>query len=147
VIPSFDEFGRLPSGVHKADWCEITGRLGTNPRRRLLLEGLKTALDSLRAAGCQRVYLDGSFVTAKEHPADFDACWDVQGVDATRLDPVLLDFSAQRAKQKAKYSGELFPAQSNATPNTLATFLEFFQAAKEDGSPKGIILIDLGRFP
>ena len=25
----------------------------------------------LRAAGCKRVYIDGSFITTKEHPGDF----------------------------------------------------------------------------
>jgi hypothetical protein len=53
--------------------------------------------------------VNGSFVTAKEEPADFDACWDSQGVDLDALDPVLLDLSAGRASQKARFGGELFP--------------------------------------
>jgi len=77
---------------------------------------LKRALDSLRAAGCQRAYIDGSFVTDKDDPEDFDACWEVAGVDPARLDPELLDFSKRRAAQKAKYRGELFPADSGADP-------------------------------
>jgi hypothetical protein len=41
-------------------------------RRRTLLAGLREALGALREAGCRTVYLDGSFVTAKEAPEDFD---------------------------------------------------------------------------
>lgn len=84
-------------------------------------------------------------MTAKEVPGDFDACWEVTGVDATLLDPVLLIFDPGRFTQKAKYGGELFPAESVADSRTNDTFLEFFQIDKESGSPKGIIAIDLER--
>ena len=60
---------------------------------------------SLKDAGCKTVYVDGSFVTGKERPGDFDACWEEEGVDPTILDPVLLTFDAGRATQKAKYMG------------------------------------------
>ena len=43
-------------------------------------------------AGCRRAYVDGSFVTAKEVPGDFDGCWEAEDVDPDALDPVLLDF-------------------------------------------------------
>ena len=42
----------------------------------------------LRAAGCKRAYIDGSFITTKEHPGDFDACWDLDGVDFDVIDEV-----------------------------------------------------------
>ena len=48
------------------------------------------------------MYLDGSFVTAKEFPSDFDGCWDPDGVDGAKLDPVLLVYDNLRAAQKAK---------------------------------------------
>ncbi len=59
-----------------------------------------------------------------------------------RLDPVLLDFRDGRAAQKAKYGGELFPAE---LPEGLSgrTFLEFFQTDRDTGGPKGIVSIDL----
>jgi len=88
--------------------------------------------------------VNGSFVTAKEFPGDFDACWEMEGVEAELLDPVLLDFTDGRAAQKAKYSGELFPVQRQGISG--ATFLEFFQIDKETGDPKGIVMIDLRRW-
>jgi hypothetical protein len=58
---------------------------------------------------------------------------------------VLLDFSNKRAAQKAKYSGELFPATAPVGPG--ARFLDFFQQDKATGEPKGIVAIDLGGLP
>ena len=144
MIPALNDDGNLPPGVHWATWDEIYAQFGGTERRRELLAGLGEALAALHAAGCSAVYVDGSFVTSKEHPADFDGCWDMTGVDPVLLDPVLLDFANGRAKQKAKYMGELFPSTS---PSAAAgpTFLEFFQTDKNTGSPKGIIAIDLRR--
>ena len=94
-------------------------------------------------AGCGTAYLNGSFVTSKESPNDYDACWEEAGVDPTVLDPVLLTFDPGRAMQKAKYMGELFPASVVADADGLS-FFEFFQSDKDTGNPKGIIAIDLG---
>ncbi len=92
------------------------------------------------------MFIDGSFVTAKERPGDFDACWDARGVDPEALDPVLLDFARGRAAQKAKYGGELFIANTAATPAG-TIFLDFFQIDKTTGDPKGIIAVNLGGLP
>ncbi len=117
-------------------------RYATNERRGQLLDGLRIAIESLHAAGCARIYLDGSFVTDKAAPGDFDACWEVSGVDPALLDPVLLDFSDRRASQKARYGGELFPAQLAAEPGGTA-FLGYFQRDRQTGEPKGIVALDL----
>src|SRR5579862_5702658 len=135
MIPPFDTSGNLPPGIHSAEWTEVEARFGTTPRRRALLTGLRAALDALALANCRTVYIDGSFVTSKSTPGDFDACWDVTGVDPSRLDPILLTFDNGRAAQKARFGGELFPAQ---LPEGLSgrTFLEFFQTDRRTGSPK-----------
>jgi hypothetical protein len=142
VLPLFDNRGNLPPGIHWATWKDFASRFGWNTHRRRLLHGLKAAIASLLDAGCRAVYIDGSFVTAKEYPADFDACWSVAGVDPLRLDPVLLDFSNDRAAQKAKFKGESFPAE---IPEGVSgkTFLEFFQTDKATGRRKGIVGIRL----
>ena len=49
---------------------------GWTERGRRLLDGLADAVALLTAAGCRRVWLNGSFVTAKDEPGDFDACWE-----------------------------------------------------------------------
>ena len=143
MIPEFDREGLLPAGIHKASWEEFTQRFGGYGWRKLLLRGLWAAIVSLRDAGCKLVYVDRSFVTDKEAPGDFDACWEEAGVDPIVLDPVLLTFANGRAEQKAKYLGELFPASFDAVGDGF-TFLDFFQTDRDGGRRKGIIAIDLG---
>ncbi len=135
------ENGDLPPGIHWSEWKEFENRFGINPHRRKLLKGLKAAIASLRKAGCPAIYIDGSFVTSKELPNDFDGCWSIEGVDAELLDPVLLDFSNGRAAQKEKYRGELFPAEW-IEGGSGKTWLEFFQQDR-NGKPKGIVGIRL----
>ncbi len=135
--------------MHEATWHEILVRYGFNARRLRLLAGFKAALDSLRQVGCARVYLDGSFVMAKELPNDFDACWEMAGLDFDALDslqPTLLDWSHRRAAQKAMFGGELFIAESAADPWG-TPYLEFFQRDRDSGEPKGIVALSLGDLP
>jgi hypothetical protein len=147
VIPSFDPAtGNLPAGVHEASWQEFVARYGHTPHRLALLAGLKMALDELRVAGCRRVYIDGSFVSAKQSPGDFDACWEIAGVDLAQLAPTLLTFTNRREAQKRKYGGELFPADWAADAHG-TNFLRFFQRDTVTGLPKGIIAINLGELP
>jgi hypothetical protein len=120
-------------------------RFGENPHRKLLLGGLDRALTLLRAAGCKRVYVDGSFVTSKVMPGDYDLAWEPTNVDVAlllSLDPVFGIFDAGRAAQKAKYHGEFFPS-SITEALTGRTFLDFFQIDKDTGAPKGIVALDL----
>jgi hypothetical protein len=141
LIPPFDESGNLPPGIHKVDWDGLQMRFGGSLRRVELLAGLHQALAALRDAGCRTAYVDGSFVTAKENPGDFDVCWDASGVDAGLLDPALLEFGEGRRTQKQRFGGELFPSIARAEPGG-TRFLEFFQRDRETGAPKGIVELD-----
>jgi len=109
MLPEFNRDGRLPAGIHWATWQEIQSRFGFSSRRQQLLVGLRLALAALNTAGCSRVYIDGSFVTVKREPGDYDACWDIDGVNVEALDSVFLDFSKGRTAQKRKYFGEFSP--------------------------------------
>ncbi len=145
MIPQFISNGDLPQGVHLATWDELTKRFGTNSHRQRLLVGLKEAMIELQKAGCRIIYVDGSFVTAEPIPKDFDACWDVIGVDPLLLDPILLRFDNRRAAQKIKYFGECFPANMKATVTGL-TYFKFLQLNKDTNDPKGIVAVDLRTF-
>lgn len=142
LLPPFNRNGNLPPGIHFCSWTEFVERFGRTPYRRRLLEGLQRALQALKAAGCQTVFVGGSFVTRKLKPGDFDVAWSAYGVDVRLLDPVLLDLSKERAAQKAKYSGELFAAEAIEL-QSMMTFLEFFQFDKQTLEPKGIVMLDL----
>ena len=145
MIPHFLPSGNLPAGVHDATWQEAFQRFGTNPRRRALPDGLLHALQNLSHAGCRKVYRNGSFVTDKAHPGDFDVAWENYGVNLALLNPVLLDFSNARRAQKQTFGGELFPADAAADEHG-RTFTQYFQIDRE-GRPKGIIAIDLRSLP
>jgi hypothetical protein len=138
MIPPFDPSGNLPPGVYPATWEEVIKRFGGGLRRQRLIAGFELAMTDLRAAGCRTIYLDGSLVTGKARPGDFDACWDTEGVDWDRIDPVLTTFADARRAQKAKYGGEIFPA--DAIADIYGTrFLDFFQTDKHSLARKGIV--------
>ncbi len=136
----------LPPGIHSATLDVVEHRFAYNPVRRRLFQGLKDAAASLARAGCRALYLDGSFVTDKPIPGDFDACWDPGGIIQQALDPVFFQLANQRTAQKMKFGGEFFPSTTRA--DALGrTFVEFFQIEKFTGQSKGIVLIDLSNDP
>jgi hypothetical protein len=146
MIPDLVDVGGpwkvLPPGVFEASLAEVESRFATNDHRRTLFAGLEAATAALVHAGCACMYLDGSYVTEASDPADFDVCWDSQGVDPTLLDPVFLDFDDGRRRQKAKYGGEFFPAAAIA--DGAHRFIDFFQVDKATGARKGIIKVRFG---
>ena len=110
---------------------------GSTLWRRQLVAGLEMAVMEIpRRAGCRTVYVDGSFVTSKETPNDFDACWEEAGADPELREPVLLRFDAGRAEQKARYLGELLPASIGATVDGIS-FREFFQTDRAGRKGQG----------
>ncbi len=132
--------GRLSPGEWLASWAEVEAAFGSTQWRLSLLDGCYRAIGSLKEAGCGRVWIDGSFVTAKVHPGDIDCCYDPIGVDRDVLHPALLDLSPGRPAQKAEFGCEFFPNIIEAASG--AYFVEFFQQDR-DGHTKGIVVIDL----
>ena len=130
MIPPFNEQGYLPQGIYEPTWDDFWERFGTNNYRRQLLTGLRLALKQLKLAGCQRVYIGGSFVTAKERPNDYDGCFDLFGINENTIDPIFIQ--PNLAAQRTRFYGELVPN---------AAMAGFFQT-DINGNPKGIIVID-----
>jgi hypothetical protein len=139
VIPGFFG-GKFEPGIHVATLEEVAGALAGTPWREWLLEGLRLALSDLGAAGCTTAYLDGSYVTAKTRPSDFDLCWDRAGVDRAQLHPVLEMVDWPRAEQKKRYRGDILPNIMERNSGLL--FVDFFQQDKESGGQKGILKLD-----
>ncbi|MEH2055922.1 MAG: hypothetical protein V7K97_07105 [Nostoc sp.] len=148
MIPEFDESGILPSGVHWAEWSEFQEIFVTSLTRQRMIDRLELAMTQLKAAGCRTIYIDGSFVTSKQKPGDFDACWEDNGVDINYLEsiaPTLFNFALRRAEQKIKYKGEIFPSNYPANDSGTA-YIDFFQFDTRTNTRKGIIAIDLQRW-
>jgi hypothetical protein len=135
----------LPTGIHAATLSEVETAFATNAARREMFAGLVKAASSLLSVGCVKIYLDGSYVSAKPIPGDYDACWDPAGVDLKKLDPVFRDFTNKRHAQKAKFKGEFFPSTMKNTPTQ--PFVDFFQVDRFTGMIKGILVIVLSSDP
>nr|WP_245428193.1 hypothetical protein [Roseiarcus fermentans] len=118
----------------------------TDAWRRELFDGLVDACGSLLRAGCRTVYLDGSYVSGKPKPGDFDACWDPSGVNRALLDAVFLQFQNGREAQKRRFKGEFFPSSMMCTDVGQA-FVDFFQIDRFTGKQKGILSIQLPADP
>ena len=129
----------LPPGIHDVSLDEVKIRFAINLNRNLLFEGFARGFAALRKAGSKEILLDGSFVTDKQNPGDFDCCWNVVGVDVSKLDPVFLDFADKRAAQKKKYSGEFFPFGFGV--GAADFFLNHFQKDKHTDKTKGILRV------
>jgi hypothetical protein len=140
MIPDWTPEGLLPVGIHVATPTEVEERFVWNAHRASLLLGLGEALKSLKGAGCTRLWLDGSFVTTKELPSDWDACWSTTGVLEVLVEPIFkLEQPTDRQAIKSKYLGDLIPAGIELGSGL--PFVEFFQQSR-DGAPKGIVLLN-----
>jgi len=143
MIPAPNALGELPPGIHTATLEEVEAVFAKTPRRRTLFDGLRRAMQNLKATGVRRVFIDGSFVTTKANPNDVDGCWEwSEDVNLDLLDPVFLDFSRQRQAMKEKYGLDFFLANWVEAGSGL-TFLDFFQLNRSD-EPKGIVMLKVG---
>ncbi|MBX9879558.1 MAG: hypothetical protein K2Y22_13940 [Candidatus Obscuribacterales bacterium] len=140
MIPNFDENGNLPPGQHLATLEEIEQYFAYNSSRKILFSGLSLLVEELTKAGCTRLYLDGSFITDKEIPNDYDACWETDKVQPT-IDPILLNPFKQLTEIKNKYKGDIFPRIPELQVGI--DHLRIFQL-DINVNIKGIIVIELG---
>jgi hypothetical protein len=138
--------GYLSAGVHPLSWVDFLAAFAWNSHRAFLAGGLHRALTNLKTAGCRAAMVDGSYVTAKELPGDFDVAFDPNGVNGALIDPVLLRHDDGRKSMKAKYFGELFPWGHVACLATGLIYQEFFQKDR-DGYAKGVVLLDVRALP
>ncbi len=143
MLPPLDPAtGALPAGMHEATWDEVVARSGSTPKRQALLVGMRTALRALAHAGCMRVYLAGSFVTAKAEPGDWDGCWEEAGVRVVRLPKEIAQ--GNRLMMEAHYGGELYRAHDITI--TGENFVIFFQHNRAMQSV-GIVALNPSRVP
>lgn len=145
MIPDFTNANKtpwpvLPPGIWDATLKDVKERFVYNERRSDLYNGLLLGVENLFNAGCPQLFLDGSYVTGKPQPNDYEICWDSRFVNPDILDPIFLQFNNGTIDQKIKYKGEFFPALW-IEANSGKPFIEFFQIDKYSAQPKGIIRI------
>ncbi len=146
MIPFDPTNGYLAPGVHPMSWNSFCEHFFVTEWRARLGRGLYRALNNLRNAGCTQAIVDGSFVTSKPDPSDYDLAFDPIGVNAILMDPILRRHDDGRRAMKAKYFGDIFPWGWIACGTTGLIYQEFFQSDRS-GIRKGVVLLNLGHLP
>jgi hypothetical protein len=139
VIPAFDENGNLPPGIHVATITEVETRFANNNYRKRLFQGLLRVLEILRDCNCPEVHLNGSYITTKSEPGDYDLCYEPAGMKATEE---FKQFLLTRETRKAEHLGDIFPRMPQ--PPYEMDHVEDWQTDRDrDGEVKGIVRIIL----
>lgn len=143
MIPQLTGEGMLPPGSHQATVNEIRRRFGTgNPVRTRLMKGLEAVLRMAMKIGASLLYLDGSFVTDKKEPGDWDAVLLLPtGARIGSKEAIAL---ADRPEVRKRYGGDLFTMMDEDT-EVLAHYIEGVFVRDRHGRAKGLVLLRLDR--
>ena len=143
-LPPFRDDGWLPPGHYSIDWEEVANIFGGEPdsKREALLFKLIRFRDDLRECGCVGIIvLDGSFISEKAAPEDFDVLLILQPNiqemkdNNTRLSRLL---DAEMAECDDGISVFYAPKNSKA----ISELYSIFDQSKA-GSPKGVLEVEL----
>jgi hypothetical protein len=137
MLPSLNELGDLPAGVHVTDWMEIEERFGTGSHvRSLAFATLKRLHELASATGALRTfYVFGSFVSTAAEPRDVDVVL-VMRRDFKLEDcppqsrPLFLHLAAQ-----ARFGATIFWFREETMPQELMRAWQM----KRDGTLRGIL--------
>ena len=144
ALPAFREDGWLPEGHYAATWQEVVLRFAGEPDspRAVILSSLLKWRDAVRTSGMAGlVILDGSFISSKETPGDFDLVfsYDEATEALIRNDPDARKLTDYQACRALGFLGDIF-----ALPASLQKFspmlsgLNMFDFDRQ-GKPKGVI--------
>lgn len=89
----------------------------------------------LQYSRCSKIYLNGSFITSKPEPNDYDLVWEPTGILPTKE---LKEFLHQREYRKEKHLGDII-VRYPEPPFHFDHFLQW--QIDKDGNAKGIIRI------
>ena len=143
MIPTFDERGLLPLGLHEANISEIRAVLGFTERRKWLIDGLDRFVRVWSDSGfLEYSVIDGSFATAKPEPGDIDVLL-VLNIDALSSRPADFRYLAaayiyDKDLTKREFGCDAFIA---AGQNNVEGWLDFFGADRR-GRRRGLIRLE-----
>ncbi len=144
VLPPFDNLGHLPPGVHITGWQEFQSHFGlSTPRRLWLSDRLRSLLDLAAASGkLRRIFIWGSFVTAKPAPKDLDILlimaedFEVDQLPA----PAHAIFDSVRAR--LLFESDVFWARASIGDDLLHLWLDTYQISRTF-QRRGIVELEL----
>ncbi len=147
-LPQFRQDGWLPDGHHAATWEEISARLGgeRGSHRAAVLSSLMDWRDAARAQGLAGlIILDGSFVSDKGTPGDFDLVFLYDEISEKLVRDnaearALTDFQACRA---LGFQGDVFALPlSLQRLSPLLSGMDMFDTDRQ-GKLKGVVEVIL----
>ena len=146
-IPTFDEYGLLPVGVHDCTLAEVRSRFGsfqTTDRRPGLFQKLELLIAEAQAAQfVHNLLIDGSFVTAEPEPNDIDLVLVLPpthdiGAD---LPPAQYNLVSKRSVQR-RFGFDIVVVRENSVEYDEA--VAFFQQVRHQPAlRKGILRLNL----
>lgn len=147
ALPEFREDSWLPEGHYDASWEEVVDRFGDSPgsAREQVTRGLLAWKNEVKAKGVSGwLLLDGSFVSAKEVPSDFDALLVIDDEARVILENdvearSLLDYS--ECKNRGFDLLYYFAATVRDYPDLAG--LDLWDRDKETGKLKGVLEVRL----
>jgi len=129
----------LLPGLHPASLDEIETRLAQTAQRRELFERLRQFFELAQHAGAVRMFVDGSYVTAKLDPGDVDV---VIWLDGTFLN--LLNAEDRQAMELQRMFLTRTPKEAFAVFDQSGwdDWLDFFSFTRA-GEQKGVVEVQL----
>jgi hypothetical protein len=142
MIPDFRDDRYLPEGLHVATEAEVTFRFGTDtPRRKRLALRLRRWIELSRAVSAKRLFVDGSFVTAKPEPNDVDAVVWLPDDFAQRVSNGQPEAIELETMLLTRHPEEIFAAEDRRDWDD---WLEFFSRTREaNGRRKGVVEVEI----
>ncbi len=147
-FPSFREDQWLPEGHFSTSWEEIEIKFGgeAGSQRRKTIRLLLDWRDAARAKGLSgRIILNGSFISAKENPGDFDLLFlfDMATENLVREDSEALEL-IDPLHCKRVYGGDVFAFSARMASDYPHFFpMDTFDRIKFTDVKKGVLEVEL----
>ncbi len=144
MLPKFNNDGNLPEGIYAADQAEFFNRFATSSaRRKWLGERLQELFTLAKSTGeLERIFVWGSFVSAKESPNDVDMLLlmsnDFQIEKVPEDSKILFDYIGA----KVRFHVDIFWSKSSIGKETVRMWLDTYQTTK-DFKRRGIVEVKL----
>jgi hypothetical protein len=144
VLPALTIDGELPPGVHSADWPEFISRFGCSSPRRLWLSGrLRTILELAATGGrLRRIFVWGSFVTAKPSPRDLDILLIMSEDFEVDQMPARAQAVFDSTRAKLLFETDVFWARASIGQEVLNLWLDTYQTSRSFRK-RGIVEMEL----
>ena len=128
-IPSLDNHGLLPSGVYDCTLQEIGDVFATNKHRGRLFDNLLSCLrNEIRPIFDSPIYINGSFVTDKEHPEDIDIAVELDGVSDNKKWEALIYMHTHQDRLLTVYQIHFWINFASPEANDFSKYFQYIRA-------------------